>query len=46
MAKMPTQERLRIFAAGGAVAHTRKKKKRLTKFGNIRKVPKLHRMIP
>ena len=26
---MPTQERLRKFAAGGAVAHTRKKKKDL-----------------
>ena len=31
-------------AAGGAVAQTRKKKKRLRKLGYIRKVPKLHRM--
>ena len=36
-----------IFADGGAKVPTqeKKKKKRLRKLGNIRKVPKLHRMI-
>ena len=34
-----------IFAAGGAFVPTQEKKKDLRKLGNVRKVPKPHRMI-